>query len=489
MFGLKQKKSVEEPTTSGTDLQPDSTQPTVQAPESPGASVDIYTLPEKFLPTAKVKKGKQAGNNNKVTIMLLIALGVVVVGGVGAFLYFRSQAPAEEVVIPNVNIAPLHEQPEEQEPEEEPVLVVETPDPISYTARDTDGNAVGTLTLELAAEDVDRVDDISITSSDGEADPLVFGAIFRLVPSGLSLSGTGKLTIEYFDTELTSVTENSLRIGFEQSLGDWQVEQSSSVNVTENAVTLSLRQIPRTRIALVSNLSDVSFGAEEEEDDDIDPTSLEQQELVSGLDSDGDGLSDVEEELYSTDPNLPDTDQDGFLDGSEVENLYSPLTPATLLEDSPLFTKYTNDVYNYSVLYPSSWTIAVVDGIGAVVLFSSPTSQFTQVVIEEREPETTSIVDWYIDQVPGLTAAGVEQLTLGEQNTPAVRSLDGTTVYFLSGDYVVAISYNLGIEQQADYLTTWEAMQHSWSAIPEVIAEPEPEDEDAGESTDDGDAE
>jgi chromosome segregation ATPase len=47
-----------------------------------------------------------------------------------------------------------------------------------------------------------------------------------------------------------------------------------------------------------------------------------------GIDSDGDGLTDEEEEYYGTDPNNPDTDGDGYSDGEEVKNGYDPLVPA-----------------------------------------------------------------------------------------------------------------------------------------------------------------
>ena len=42
------------------------------------------------------------------------------------------------------------------------------------------------------------------------------------------------------------------------------------------------------------------------------------------LDSDSDGLTDEREELYGTDKNDADTDNDNFMDGAEIENLYSP---------------------------------------------------------------------------------------------------------------------------------------------------------------------
>jgi hypothetical protein len=45
-------------------------------------------------------------------------------------------------------------------------------------------------------------------------------------------------------------------------------------------------------------------------------------------DSDQDGLSNDEEKLYGTNPNIRDTDGDGYSDGIEVESGYDPLKPA-----------------------------------------------------------------------------------------------------------------------------------------------------------------
>jgi len=56
------------------------------------------------------------------------------------------------------------------------------------------------------------------------------------------------------------------------------------------------------------------------------------------IDSDHDGLSDAMELLYKTDPNNPDTDGDGYMDGDEVANGYDPLI------------KSPNDKINRSVL-------------------------------------------------------------------------------------------------------------------------------------------
>lgn len=45
---------------------------------------------------------------------------------------------------------------------------------------------------------------------------------------------------------------------------------------------------------------------------------------VAALDTDGDGLSDAEEETYGTSLTNPDTDGDGYADGAEVQNGYNP---------------------------------------------------------------------------------------------------------------------------------------------------------------------
>ncbi|MDZ7611183.1 MAG: hypothetical protein U5L10_00240 [Candidatus Moranbacteria bacterium] len=45
-------------------------------------------------------------------------------------------------------------------------------------------------------------------------------------------------------------------------------------------------------------------------------------------DSDGDGLLDMEEKVYGTDPSNSDTDGDGYSDGVEVKSGYDPLKPA-----------------------------------------------------------------------------------------------------------------------------------------------------------------
>lgn len=59
--------------------------------------------------------------------------------------------------------------------------------------------------------------------------------------------------------------------------------------------------------------------------------SLTTAVAVSSVDTDGDGLSDVDEvQLYGTDASNPDTDGDGYSDGVEIKNGYSPLASGSV---------------------------------------------------------------------------------------------------------------------------------------------------------------
>ncbi|MFH1461234.1 MAG: hypothetical protein ABIF84_02340, partial [Patescibacteria group bacterium] len=53
---------------------------------------------------------------------------------------------------------------------------------------------------------------------------------------------------------------------------------------------------------------------------------IKDQEIIDDLDNDG--LAGWEENLYKTDPNNPDTDGDGYLDGEEIAAGYDPTKPA-----------------------------------------------------------------------------------------------------------------------------------------------------------------
>lgn len=52
------------------------------------------------------------------------------------------------------------------------------------------------------------------------------------------------------------------------------------------------------------------------------------------MDSDHDGLSDENEALFGTDPHNADSDNDGFLDGAEVQSGYNPTGEGKLADSA-----------------------------------------------------------------------------------------------------------------------------------------------------------
>jgi hypothetical protein len=91
------------------------------------------------------------------------------------------------------------------------------------------------------------------------------------------------------------------------------------------------------------------------------------------MDSDSDGLSNLEETAFGTDPNKVDTDGDTYSDKTEVDNLFNPIGDGVLSFDSNIL-QYNNGKEGYSVFYPKSFSIQDALNNGSVITFSAPSS-------------------------------------------------------------------------------------------------------------------
>jgi len=125
-------------------------------------------------------------------------------------------------------------------------------------------------------------------------------------------------------------------------------------------------------------------------------------------DVDGDGLTTAEEELYGTDPNKADTDDDGFSDSVEVVNLYNPagFKPTKLVE-AGLVMPYEG--LSYEVLRPAKWELGPpgkdADDFRAL---DAVTGDEFGVSLQEN-PENQALLDWYLSRNPEITSAQVQQ--------------------------------------------------------------------------------
>lgn len=117
--------------------------------------------------------------------------------------------------------------------------------------------------------------------------------------------------------------------------------------------------------------------------------------LGDSIDTDKDGLTDPAEELFNTDPSMPDTDSDSYADGSEIYHLYNPIgkEPMKLL-DSGLVSVYTNPIFGYKLYYPKSWAVGNVDSGYKDILFSTITGENIEVRVSDKNIGET-FADWF----------------------------------------------------------------------------------------------
>ena len=182
----------------------------------------------------------------------------------------------------------------------------------------------------------------------------------------------------------------------------------------------------------------------------------------TGVDSDSDGLTDVEEKtVYGTNPLNADTDGDTFNDGNEVAHLYDPIkrTPA-LLKDSSAMKMVVNKTEGYTALVPETWTTSRDDT--AQVMINAPSGEFFEILVTDK-PKDQSLVEWYLAMSPGANQNDVERFkTL--QGYDALRSPDRLTTYIDPGNgELYTLAYNFGDKTTLEFRTTYEMFIQSFS--------------------------
>ncbi len=181
-----------------------------------------------------------------------------------------------------------------------------------------------------------------------------------------------------------------------------------------------------------------------------------------GLDSDNDDLTDIEENLYQTNPAQPDSDNDSYADAAEILGHYSPLKAGERLIDSGLIKVYQNSSYNYSLFYPSSWSARALTANNNEVVFASTTGEFIEIMVQPN-PLALSALNWYLGQNKSADPASLKNLTVA--GFPAVQSSDGLNTYLAVGSNLYVLSYNIGANQQMNFYTTYQLLLKSFIFI------------------------
>lgn len=201
---------------------------------------------------------------------------------------------------------------------------------------------------------------------------------------------------------------------------------------------------------------------DEDEDELIDEVVvIEAQEL--SIDTDGDNLTLAEEQLFKTDVQLADTDEDGFEDGTEVLNGYDPNVVGRTLLETGAFRQYSNEIY--SINYPSIWEFREQNIDNTEVLFIAETGEFVEVLILPNINQL-SLQDWYTQQFPEFVQ--IMPIKVKINNVEGILHPDGRNYYLVDSNNlsnIYIITYNIGNFIELKYQTIFRSMANSFKVV------------------------
>lgn len=198
--------------------------------------------------------------------------------------------------------------------------------------------------------------------------------------------------------------------------------------------------------------------------------------LSDTADSDNDGATDAEEELFTTDPAVPDSDHDQYADGHEVYNLFNPAGKEPMkIIDSGLVKEYENPSFHFRVYYPASWALGTVDAEHRDVLFSTLSGEHIELRVFDK-PESETFAEWFARMAVGEKYADLVEF-------PSVfkehgwRRKDYLVYYFMDSQRVYLIAYHTVDSFAVNYRLTIKLLARSFhfsaGASQEPLSRPE----------------
>lgn len=163
--------------------------------------------------------------------------------------------------------------------------------------------------------------------------------------------------------------------------------------------------------------------------------------LIDASDFDADSLTDSEEEVFETDMSLWDTDNDGYYDGQEINNLYNPkgFAPVKLI-DSGLVREYVSAIWGYRTYYPTKWQVGGVDNEGRQVLFSDAGGDYIEVrIINKNQGE--EFVTWFGNHTKGQKIEALLQMQ-NRFETNIWKRNDDLVAYIPGPNWVAVLVYH-----------------------------------------------
>lgn len=177
------------------------------------------------------------------------------------------------------------------------------------------------------------------------------------------------------------------------------------------------------------------------------------------LDSDGDGLSDAEEDFLGTDKLKYDSDDDGYSDLQELQNLYNPIGEGSLIKNISI-AEYKSSFFKYSVLYPFSWEINALNDDSSVI-FSINKNSFVQILVEENV-DKQNIKTWYAKRFFELVD---EKDLIKSKNWQGIYGPDKTAFYLSDNkmENIYTILYNTSAGREKEFANIFNMIIKSFS--------------------------
>jgi len=193
--------------------------------------------------------------------------------------------------------------------------------------------------------------------------------------------------------------------------------------------------------------------------------------LGDAFDLDKDGLSDLEEEIFMTDPGILDTDEDGYLDNLEVYYLYNPAGfKPTKVVDSGLVKEYTSQSYSFSMYYPQKWMFGDVKNDGTIILFSANNGESIELRVFELKIGE-SFLDWFAEWGENQKYQDLVDFESVFKEIGKKRS-DGLVYYFTDGQMVYTLLYHPNETNVVGYRSLLEMMARSFRKLDNFSAVP-----------------
>ncbi|MCX6780734.1 MAG: hypothetical protein NT003_01305 [Candidatus Magasanikbacteria bacterium] len=190
---------------------------------------------------------------------------------------------------------------------------------------------------------------------------------------------------------------------------------------------------------------------------------------ADAIDTDKDGLTDTEEELWTTKNDIADTDADGYNDGTELLNLYNPVgTAPQRLAETNLVSTYINPAFQYAAYYPASWIAQSLDQEKTDVLFTSITKEFVEIRVLPF-PVVDPFPVWFAKKFPNENLSAYTPF-VNKFKVAGVESPDHLVAIFTDGSHVYLMTYNGGVRDTINYRRTFEMMVASFK--PANVATP-----------------